>query len=120
MAQGEYDFEVVTEAFGRGEYADVLRAALPHAMAGNSDAQCMISLLYQNGFGVTKDLAESERWLLKAAEQDNPVAWNNLGTLYAVGGAGLAKGPEQARQCYERAKALGFSCAEPYSPRNES
>ncbi len=94
--------------------------ALPHAMAGNPDAQCMLSLLYQNGFGVTRNLAEAERWLLKATAQNSPLACNNLGTLYAVEGAGLTKGPEQARQCYERAKELGFDCAEPYPPRPQS
>jgi TPR repeat protein len=108
------------QAFTRGDYAHVLRTALPHAITGNSEAQCMVSLLYQNGFGVTKDLAEAERWLLKAAEQDNPVAWNNLGTLYTMGGARLVGGPERAYDCYQRAKELGFDCAKPLSTRAQS
>ena len=120
MTQSEYDSDVVLEAFRRGEYADVLRTSLPHAAAGNPDAQCTVSLLYQCGFGVTRDLAEAERWLLKATEQNSPLAWNNLGTLYSVGGVELNKGPEQARQCYERAKELGFNCAEPYPPGSQS
>jgi len=116
VSQSEYDFEIVMQAFTSGNYAEVLRTALPHAITGNSDAQGMVSLLYQNGFGVTKDLAEAERWLLKAAEQNNPVAWNNLGTLYAMGGAGLTHGPERAHECYLLAKELGFDCARPYPP----
>jgi uncharacterized protein len=88
VTQTVYDFEIALEAFKRGEYGEVLRIALPHAMAGNSDAQCMVSLHYQNGFGVSRDLAEAESWLLKAAEQGNPGAWNNLGTLYAMGERG--------------------------------
>ena len=120
MTQREYEYEIAMQAFTRGDYADVLRTALPRATDGNPDAQCMVSLLCQNGFGVARDLAEAERWLLRATEQNSPLAWNNLGTLYSVGGAGLSKGPEQARQCYERAKELGFDCAEPYPPGSQS
>ena len=116
MTQTGYDFEITLEAFKRRDYGEVLRTVLPHAMAGNADAQCMVSLLYQNGFGVSRDLAEAERWLLKAAEQGNTIAWNNLGTLYAIGGAGPTKGPDRATECYERAKELGFDCAKPYPP----
>ena len=103
-------------AFQRREYESVLQVALPCAIAGNSSAQCMISLLYQCGLGVDRDLAKAEEWLLKAAEQGDPVAWNNLGTLYVIGGAGLTNGPEKAHECYVRAKELGFDCAEPYPP----
>jgi TPR repeat protein len=120
VTQSKYEFEIAMQAFTRGDYGDVLRTALPHAKAGNSDAQCMIALLYQCGFGVIRDLAEAERWLLRATEQNSPLAWNNLGTLYAVGGPGLTKGPEQARQCYQRAKELGFDCAKPYPPGSQS
>jgi TPR repeat protein len=107
-------------AFSRGDYAEVLRIASPHAQAGNSDAQCMISLLYQNGLGVARDLAAAEAWLLKAAQQDSPVAWNNLGSLYVTGGTGLVGGPERAQECYLRAKELGFNCAEPNPPGAKS
>ena len=118
MSKGKdsYNFEAVLEMFQRGEYESVFQIALPHAMAGNSEAQCMVSLLYQNGLGVKRDLAEAERWLVKAAAQNDPVAWNNLGTLYAMGGTGLVGGTERARECYERAKELGFNCAAPYPP----
>jgi TPR repeat protein len=114
--KNNYNSETVLEAFQRGEYELVFQTALPHAQAGNSDAQYMVSLLYQNGLGVDRDLTEAEHWLLRAAEQNSPVAWNNLGTLYATGGAGLVGGPERARECYERAKELGFNCAAPYPP----
>ena len=120
MTQTDYDFEIALELFKRRDYGEVLRIALPHAVAGNPDAQCMVSLLYQSGFGVSRDLAEAERWLLKAAEQGSPLAWNNLGTVYAIGGAGLTKGPDQATECYQRAKDLGFDCAKPYPPGSQS
>jgi len=61
----------------------VSKLALPAAMDGNSDAQTMVALLYEGGLGVNRDVLEAERWLLMAAERGNPVAWNNLGSLYA-------------------------------------
>jgi uncharacterized protein len=111
-----YNAEEVLAAFERKDYEFVLKEALPHAEAGNPVAQCMISLLYQCGFGVSHDSAKAEEWLLKAAAQDYALAWNNLGTLYAIGGPGLSNGPEKAHECYLRAKELGFDCAQPYPP----
>ena len=67
------------EAFERQDYERVLKLALPAAIDGNSDAQTTVALLYQCGVGVNRDVLEAERWLLMAAERDNPVAWNNLG-----------------------------------------
>jgi TPR repeat protein len=38
--------------------------------------------MYQNGKGVPQDDAEAIRWYLKAAEQGNADAQNNLGLMY--------------------------------------
>jgi TPR repeat protein len=112
----EYNYEVALEAFQHKDYKKVLELALPHAIAGDSSAQCMISLLYQCGFGVERDFGKAEEWLIKAAQQNNAVAWNNLGSLYALRASGLSRGPEAATECYQRAKDLGFDCAWPYPP----
>jgi TPR repeat protein len=104
------------EAFERKNYDSVLKLEVPHAAAGNSEAQTMLALLYQCGFGVERNILEAERWLLKAAEQNNPVAWNNLGSLYAGKCPELEHRWSDATKCYERAKELGFDCAEPYPP----
>ena len=103
-------------AFERKDYEFVFGEAMQHAISGNPDAQCMISLLHQCGFGVPRDLAKAEEWLLKATAQESALAWNNLGTLYAAGGAGLSQGKEKAHECYLRAKELGFDCGYPYPP----
>jgi TPR repeat protein len=71
-----------------------------------------MGFLYEHGLGVERDVGEAERWLIKAANQDNPVAWNNLGTLYL----GVGK-TEDARRCYARAAALGLDVAKPYPPK---
>jgi hypothetical protein len=51
-----------------------------------------------------------------AAERGNPVAWNNLGSLYASKIPELRHRWNAAQECYERAQELGFKAAEPYPP----
>jgi TPR repeat protein len=59
-------------------------------------------------FGGSRDVEEAERWLRKAAEQNNALAWNNLGTLL------LGKGqPDEAKECYRKAVELGFVMSAP-------
>jgi|SRR5579862_481810 len=106
------------DAVERQEYQLVLRLALPAAMDGNSDAQTTVALLYQCGLGVNRDLLEAERWLLMAAERGNPVAWNNLGSLYAARAPELMHRWGEAQECYEKAKQLGLNIAEPYPPKS--
>jgi hypothetical protein len=61
----EYNLEAVTIALQSGDREAALRLILPHAEAGNSDAQCEMALL-------SPDFEEAERWLLKAAEAGQP------------------------------------------------
>jgi hypothetical protein len=44
------------------------------------------------------------------------VAWNNLGTLYALGFPELQHRSSEVKKCYEKAKELGLKIAEPYPP----
>ena len=81
---------------------ELLEYVLPYANAGDADAQVEMGFLYSTGTGVPRDLSEAERWLMKAAEQDHPLAWNNLGTLFQE------RDQDKAKQCYRRAVELGF------------
>ena len=108
-----YDAQGTIEAFADADYGQVLRSALPFAEAGNADAQCMIALLYECGYGVPQDAVIAESWLRRAVEQDHALAWNNLGTLYLLGLPGVPRDREKAQKCYMRAKELGFDCAYP-------
>jgi len=114
MPFSEYNPDAAFEAFDRKDYEAVLKLASPHAVATNSDAQCMVALLHQCGLGVQRNVLEAERWLLKVAEQNAPLAWNNLGTLYALKCPELEHRWSEATKCYQRAKELGFDCATPY------
>jgi TPR repeat protein len=118
MEPPKYTPSVALDAFERQDYELVLKLALPAAMDGNSDAQTTVALLYQCGLGVNRDVLEAERWLLMAAERDNPVAWNNLGSLYASKVPELRHRWDAAQECYERAKQLGLKVAEPYPPKS--
>ena len=107
----EYDFEAVTAAILSADYVTAVRLVLRHAQSGNSDAQIAMAFLYEAGLGVPHDVEKAKQWLHKAAEQDNPIAWNNLGAYYAQEGR-----KQMAHQCFERAKQLGFSLGPNYPP----
>src|SRR5437763_1483010 len=111
----KYNAEEMMEAFSQGRYRHVLEHALPAAGAGNADAQCMIGLLYQLGTGVPQDGNEAVRWYRKAAAQDQPIAWCNLGTIYD---SALLGAPDEgeARKCYLRAYQLGGPTNVKYLP----
>jgi TPR repeat protein len=116
MAPADYNWDEVSKAIERGDYESVLKNAMPHALGGNTDAQCTIALLYQSGWRVRRDVREAERWLLKATSQNSPLAWHNLGSLYFLQLPEFKEKWGEARKCWERAKELGFDCAEPYPP----
>jgi len=116
MALPTYNFEEIVNAFERADYAYVLENAMPHSLAGNPDAQCTVALLYQLGFGVERNLVEAERWLLRATEQNSALAWNNLGSLYAMKYPELKGRWHDAHKCWQRAAELGFDVAYPYPP----
>jgi TPR repeat protein len=61
-------------------------------------------------------VVEAERWLLQAASQNSALAWNNLGTLYAMRHQELKNRWDDAQDCWKRASELGFDCAHPYPP----
>lgn len=61
MPFSEYNADAAFEAFARQDYETVLKLASPHAVAGNPDAQCMVAILHQCGFGVERNVLEAER-----------------------------------------------------------
>jgi TPR repeat protein len=103
-----YDFEYASALVESKDFGKAREYVLPHANAGDSSAQCMMGFLCE--FGLSRDVGEAEQWLRKAAEQNNAVAWNNLGTLLRHKGEA-----ENAKQCYRKAVELGFTMAAPLS-----
>src|SRR5258706_4262559 len=116
MMLPDYSPEPYLDAIERQDYQAALQIALPLAADGNSTAQVTVAFLYESGLGVERDVLEAERWLIKAAAQDDPVAWNHLGTLYAMKHSELKHRWGEASKCYKKAAELGFKLAEPYPP----
>lgn len=112
----DYSPKPYMDAILREDYQTALQIALPLADDGNTMAQVTVAFLYESGLGIERDVLEAERWLLKAAAQDDPVAWNNLGTMYAVKHPELAHRWDEASKCYQKAAKLGFNLAWPYPP----
>ena len=116
MILPDYNPKPLLEALEREDYQSAPQMAMPYADAGNSTAQVTVAFLYESGLGVKRDVLEAERWLLKATAQDDPVAWNNLGTMYAMKHSELEHRWGEASKCHQQAAKLGLNLAEPYPP----
>ena len=103
QSNSHYEFEKALVLLEAKQYRELLQYVLPYATSGHADAQVQMGLLYSAGLGVVSDADEAERWLMKAAEQNHALAWNNLGTLLH------GKDEERSRECYRRAVELGFA-----------
>ena len=76
------------------------------AVAGDIDAQYIISCRYGSGLGVEKDLAKAILWLRKAAEEGHAAAQSRLGFCYDVG-EGFEKNSALALTWYRKAAEQG-------------
>jgi TPR repeat protein len=101
-----YDPEYANELFSRAQYEQVVDYCRPFANQCVAAAQCTLGTMYQLGLRVGAEPSIAENLLLKAAAQDFPVAWCNLGTLYASGALG-SEDHAWAEFCYRRAAELG-------------
>ncbi len=54
-----------------------------YAQRGELEAQLMLGLLYEEGWGVARDIVQAERWFSMAASQHYADVWLPLGLLYA-------------------------------------
>ena len=78
------DFEHAVDAYEREDYKTAYKLFLPLAEQEDSDAQCYLGWIYENGHGVPKDIKEALKWFRLAAEQGDYDAQNNLGLIYAI------------------------------------
>lgn len=101
----EDSFELGRAAWDRQDYDQAFAILLPLAEAGDAAAQAQVGSLYHMGLGTEYDLAEAEKWLLKAAEQGEGSACHNLGTLYIISDPALSK------KWYRKARELGCQVA---------
>ena len=101
-------YEDAKAAYNKGDYAAVRRllSSFILALAGNSDAQHNLGVMYDNGQGVTQDYAAAMSWYRKAAEQGDAYAQTNLGVMY-YSGRGVPQDYVQAHMWWSLAAAKG-------------
>lgn len=90
-------FDEAAAAFETGNYAKAQAELAPLLKAADPRAQYAMGVLYENGFGVAKDLPQAAAWYLKAAEQGNSDAQFNLGAMNEHGVGIPVNYPEAAR-----------------------
>ena len=95
-------------AYQAQDYQKALQILKPLAEQGNSQAQAMLGLMYDNGHGVNKDPTEALKWYLKAAEQGIPVVQHDVGVKYFQG-IGVAQNYQEAAKWWEQAANAGLA-----------
>lgn len=101
------------------DYAKAYEYLKQAADLNNADAQAVIGIMYENGYGRSLDYAKAAEWYQKAAAQDQSNAQNSLGLLY-LNGLGVEKDQEQALYWFKKALANGNKSAEDYVVMLES
>lgn len=103
---GDFDLDRMLEALLQGKGEWVYSVTLPFAEAGIAKAQLVMGILHQVGLGVRQDGARALQFYRAAAEQHDPIAWKNLGTMHLLGLAGIPINKAQASECFARAKLI--------------
>ena len=111
MALSTQAFADYKELIRQQKYQAALAEIEPLAENGNTDAQYYLGVLYDNGYGVTKDYIEAQKWYQKAAGQGYASAQFNLGYLYAHG-QGVKQDYTLAVKWYQKAAVQGDSDAQ--------
>jgi len=99
------------DAYTMEEYATAWQELLPLAEAGNTEAQILVGRMYNNGNGVTTDLAKGAAYYQRAATNGNARAQALLAFLFTAG-RGVPKDPKQALQWYQQAANNGDAYAQ--------
>ncbi|MEE2687899.1 MAG: tetratricopeptide repeat protein [Pseudomonadota bacterium] len=105
------DFRDGLRAFqlGQNERAVVIFRNL--ASGNNRDAQFMMGVMREGGYGMEKNLKKAAQWYLKAAKAGLPSAQFNLGIFYQLG-QGARKSAAEAFVWHNRAALQGHASAQ--------
>jgi uncharacterized protein len=104
-------YEDAVAAYQRGDYATALRLWRPLAAEGNTNAQYVLGMMYEDGLGVASDAQEALQWYRKAAERGNAWAQYNLGAKYTEG-VGVPLSYQEAAKWYGLAAEQGNAGAQ--------
>lgn len=76
------------------------------AKQGDSHGQGMLGYCHETGFGIEQSFENAFFWYSRSAEQNNPTALFNLGTVYKEG-RGVPKDLVKAKECFKKSADLG-------------
>lgn len=93
-------------AYKLSDYKAALGLWMPLAEAGNSSAQTLIGLMYNQGNAVRQDSSEAAKWYEMASKQEyGPAQWR-LAMLY-YHGSGIAQNYQKAAKLYHASAQQG-------------
>jgi TPR repeat protein len=98
-------------AYVRGDFAGALLLLRPLADQGDAWAQTSIALMYRDGEGVAKNLAEAAKYYRLAAEQGDVAGQFEIAIMYEIG-EGVAQSYTEAAAWYKRAADRGHAEAQ--------
>lgn len=101
---GEYQDGVA--AFEKEDYTTAVAKFKTAAEKGNVNAQAILGIMYESGFGVEKNDAEAVRWSMLAAKKGDDLAQSTLGIMY-TSGRGVAQDYGQAVYWYKLSAEQG-------------
>ena len=101
------NFEQAVNDYNSGSYIKALNTFFELAKSGDAEAQYNVGIIYANGQGAKKDMAQAMQWYEKSAEQGNGAAAYNLGKIYQEMGVKDLHMYVKAKYWYEKAIAAG-------------
>lgn len=85
LSQSAADVESARDLMESGKFEEAREALLPHAQAGNADAEELVGIMYAMGLGVEKDDERAFEWYLRSAMKGHPGAQSGVGWYYEIG-----------------------------------
>lgn len=102
----ETSYSEAFRAYEEKRYDEAFTLLLPLAEQGEGQAQMAVSLLYERGLGVARDIDKAMYWYEKAALRGDPMIQNELGLKY-FNGDGIPHDYDRAATWWLKAAASG-------------
>lgn len=103
IMQREADPAAVYEAYGQTDLAESFRQYLALAESGSVWSMAVVGQMFHAGTGTAKDLAQAEKWLVRAYQAGSDYGLICLGCLYE-----RTQRSEKAQEVYRAGVARGF------------
>jgi TPR repeat protein len=98
-----YRYAVGKRLYDAGKYAEALPLLLLAGGAGQSDAEYILAIMYDEGEGVPPDEDAALAWMRKAVEKNHPLAQCALANLYNLGYYPIRKDTAKADSLFAKA-----------------